>query len=289
MPSGQQRDTSNFSRRHLLHALLGGTTLSAGTLAAAQVHRLLEPSQTWQDPLAVSLPPYPTGVDARLERQKLTSRWQRTREAGQTQTEEAFVAVLRVRRALGRAEELVRAQAGDWTSAVDAVVTRPLIEELEVASTVLARSAVLSAETRVAIGWQWGACGWRQCGAQADAAQALCKLRANLGMAAPLEALYYLDVAKRAVDEVLQLGAIEGFMERRTLLPSTYLDSADLDVILSVDDDDDGAQSSTAPHKVLGTRLRAEKQYDLEESWLLEQEQELEEDDGDDQPPLEKQ
>ena len=41
-----------------------------------------------------------------------------------------------------------------------------------------------------------GACGNRHCGAQADAAQALCKLRANLGMIVPLEALFYLDVAK---------------------------------------------------------------------------------------------
>ena len=32
----------------------------------------------------------------------------------------------------------------------------------------------------------------------ADAAQALCKLRANLGMIVPVEALFYLDVAKRA-------------------------------------------------------------------------------------------
>ena len=41
-------------------------------------------------------------------------------------------------------------------------------------------SALIGPEGRADIGWQWGACGNRHCGAQADAAQALCKLRANL-------------------------------------------------------------------------------------------------------------
>ena len=50
-----------------------------------------------------------------------------------------------------------------------------------------------------------GACGWRQCGAQADAAQSLCKLRANLGMVVTRSSPY-LDVAKRSLDEVLQIG-----------------------------------------------------------------------------------
>ena len=57
-------------------------------------------------------------------------------------------------------------------------------------------SALIGPEGRADIGWQWGACGNRHCGAQADAAQALCKLRANLGMIVPLEALFYLDIAK---------------------------------------------------------------------------------------------
>ena len=43
----------------------------------------------------------------------------------------------------------------------------------------------------------------------------------------------------------------------------------DLAAVLAVDDDDDGVDST---HKVLGTRLRAEKQFDLEEQRLLEEE-----------------
>ena len=216
-----------------------------------------------------------TGEPARLERKRLEREWKALREAqeggriGRLPTEEAFSRVLRVRRVIGEAEQLTRKEAEGWNGAVDGLVTRALVRDLEGAATLLASSSVLKAETRSSIGWQWGACGWRGCGAQADAAQALCKLQANLGMIAPLEALYYLDVAKRAVDEVLLLGVAEGFVTRSALPPSEYLPAEVLDQILALDEVD-GTAGDDASHKVLGTRLRAEKQFDLEERVLLE-------------------
>ena len=64
------------------------------------------------------------------------------------------------------------------------------------------------------------------------------KLRVNLGMSTPAETLFYLDVAKRAVDEVLLLGAAEGLVARSALPRSEYLSPAALDDILAVDEEE---------------------------------------------------
>ena len=112
---------------------------------------------------------------------------------------------------------------------------------MESAATVLATSTVLDREARAAIGWQWGACGWRQCGAQADAAQALCKLRANMGMIVPLEGLFYLDVAKRAIDEIVAVGAAAGLGAGLPPPPrSTYLPEETLEQFLVRDSAEGG-------------------------------------------------
>jgi hypothetical protein len=273
----------------LLRASALGAAATASALLAAQMQRLLEPAvpgPEWSDPLMLGL--QPTSVDARLEREKLAAEWRRLQYAGRSQTEEALLTVLRVRGVLSEAERVAAAKDDEWAAAIEGIVTAALVAELETASTALAGSAVLSAEARAAVGWQWGACGWRRCGAQADAAQALCKLRANLGMASPLEATFYLDVALRALDEILLLGAAEGLIPREGLPRGEYLGPASLDEVLAVDDEEEGAAEPV--HKTLGTRLRAEKQFELEEAMLLEgemagSEAEGDEDDGDVEEP----
>ena len=275
-------------RRSFLQAsaLCGGASVfGAAGLIASQVQRLLEPAVAgveYTDPLAATLRSS-TGLEARLERRKLEEEWLRLRELresgriGRLQTETAFATVLRVRREIGRAAHLAEEHASNWQLAIEQVVTQPLVQELEGAATLLASSPLLDAESRAAIGWQWGACGWRQCGAQSDAAQAMSKLRINLGMLTPLEARYYLDVAIRAVDEVLFIGASAGYVRRKDLPRADYLPTATLDSILAVDEvgeeEEEGRRGAPAegPHKVLGTRLRAEKMWaDLEEAAIRE-------------------
>eukprot|EP00908_Phaeocystis_cordata_P025565 Transcript_8014.p1 GENE.Transcript_8014~~Transcript_8014.p1 ORF type:complete len:414 (+),score=86.23 Transcript_8014:218-1459(+) len=139
----------------------------------------------------------------------------------------------RHRLAVGRVR-LPAVRDSRW-AAVDAALPLRIVGELETAATVLARSPLVDSDGRRDIGWQWGACGYRRCGAQADAAQALCKLRANLGMIVPVEALFYLDVAKRAIDEIVSVGANAGLgrgaaLPRRT--PDAYLPPETLDTIL---------------------------------------------------------
>lgn len=271
--------------RFLQTGTLGAVATAAGLLAGEwkRVHSADLAGSEWQDPQTMQLRSA-TGAAARLERRRLESEWKVLREAqessriGHTATRAAFAEVLHVRREIDEADELVRTEAGNWANALQELVTAALVADLERAATVLASSSVLSKNARSSIGWQWGACGWRSCGAQADASQALCKLRVNVGMIAPLEALYYLDVAKRAVDEVLLLGACEGFVQRSELPHSEYLPAQVLEQLLATDEEDAGPDATyVISHKVLGTRLRAEKQFDLEERVLLEEEAAMQE------------
>ena len=233
-------------RRALQHAVTA-CTLSVGAptalLCVMQLRRVGastgDPSDVSPEPLLATLRSS-TGSAARSERAALSSEWQQLRVAqaegriDRDHTTKAFESVLQVRLALGRAEELAQAQR---LAKIDDVISRELVVQLERAATLLASSPELSPDARATIGWQWGACGWRRCGAQADGAQAMCKLRANLGMIVPLEALFYLDVAKRAVDEILQLGVSEGLLDGARLPRSTYLDAETLDMFLATDDE----------------------------------------------------
>ena len=133
----------------------------------------------------------------------------------------------------------------------------------------LASSPLLSHDARDSIGWQWGACGFKRCGAQADAAQALCKLRANLGMFVPLEALFYPDIAKRAVDEILQIGVSAGYLPADALAPaSEYLSRETLEMILPAEDVATG-DANLAVQK--GGSTEAEEALDEYEATMLEE------------------
>lgn len=243
--AGSGPPVGRADRRELLHAaLLGSLAASgatAGGLLSMQARRRGAPSTNPDPPTADPLLGQlrsATGPQARLERAALEDGWRelRRRPVGAAETEAAFATVLRARRAVGAAEALVRAQRAGWAAAVGEALPARLVPELEAAATVLARSERLGAEARQAIGWQWGACGSRRCGAQADAAQALCKLRANLGMLLPLEALFYLDIAKRALDEIL---ALDRSAAGRAAAPrSEYLSKETLENFLVKDDEE---------------------------------------------------
>ena len=84
----------------------------------------------------------------------------------------------RSRRCCACSDRRRSARQREWAR-VDAALPATMVRELERAATTLAHSVRLDADARAAVGWEWGQCGNRRCGAQADAAQALCKLRAN--------------------------------------------------------------------------------------------------------------
>ena len=263
----------SVGRDVVIRAALRVATLGSGTAAAVaavtlctQARLLGRPLEVDADPLAAQLRSA-TGLEARDSRRKLEIEWRALRKepADRARTLEAFETVLRTRRTLDAAEELVRSSK---LRELPAALPPQLIGELEAAATVLASSAVLSREAREAVGWQWGACGWRQCGAQADAAQALWKLRSNMGMIVPMEALFYLDVAKRSLDEVLAAGVGDGWLPSTAVGERHYLPLEQLEMILPPED----LQSGDANLPVIrGGLTEAEESLEDSEAALMAQ------------------
>ena len=252
-------------------ALAGAAALASGGAAAAllatQARRALGAracGADCADPLESQLR---SSNELAPSRRQLEAQWQALRDApaDHARTKAAFAEILEVRVALGRAVVLARAQR---VAELDRAVPLQLVRDFEAAATVLASSAALSDEARQAVGWQWGACGWRRCGAQADATQSLSKLRANLGMVVPLEALFYLDVANRAIDEVLRLGVNEGYLQASALPPAEYMPLETLELILPAED----LQSGDANLPVTrGGDNEAEQAVDEYEARMLEE------------------
>ncbi|KAL3892970.1 MAG: hypothetical protein SGPRY_014603 [Prymnesium sp.] len=63
-------------------------------------------------------------------------------------------------------------------------------------------------------------------------------------MIVPLEALFYLDVAKRAIDEMLAIGEERGMIDKGVLPKSEYLPPETLDMFLVRDDESGGSEAS---------------------------------------------
>jgi len=53
------------------------------------------------------------------------------------------------------------------------------------------------------IGFDWGSCAWRHCGAKADAQEALAELYTSVGMLEPFECRFIIDIMERSIRDVL--------------------------------------------------------------------------------------
>lgn len=53
------------------------------------------------------------------------------------------------------------------------------------------------------IGFDWGSCAWRHCGAKADAQEAIAELYGSVGMLEPFECRFIIDVVERSIRDVL--------------------------------------------------------------------------------------
>jgi hypothetical protein len=78
----------------------------------------------------------------------------------------------------------------------------------------------LTLESRQVIGFDWGSCGWRHCGALADAQEALDELDQLLGVLEPFECLFCLDIVERSLRDILEVTAIFQNTELRLKIPS---------------------------------------------------------------------
>lgn len=53
------------------------------------------------------------------------------------------------------------------------------------------------------IGFDWGSCAWRHCGAKADAQEAIAELQSSVGMLEPFECRFIIDIVERSIRDVL--------------------------------------------------------------------------------------
>jgi hypothetical protein len=116
--------------------------------------------------------------------------------------EEAVEAVYNALRAVLQLKRL--AKDYDW-DAMAAILDGPvLVSDLERAAATLQSSrGYLSDETRQDIGFDWGSCAWRHCGAAADAQESIAELRCRLGLFEPFECLFCLDIVERSIRDML--------------------------------------------------------------------------------------
>lgn len=91
----------------------------------------------------------------------------------------------------------------DWDGLHDILQSSGLRDDLAYACSVLHGSKFLGRDAKDEIGFDWGSCAWRHCGAQADAQEAIAELDRSVGMLEPYECLFCLDIADRALRDIL--------------------------------------------------------------------------------------
>jgi len=83
------------------------------------------------------------------------------------------------------------------------MIQSSILPKLEPAATVIRLQSKTDKIGYEEVGFDWGSCAWRHCGALADAQEALDELDHLLGLLEPPECLFCLDVAERSVRAML--------------------------------------------------------------------------------------
>jgi len=93
----------------------------------------------------------------------------------------------------------------EWDQLITTIDTETLLRtDLEKACYVLkSANEFLSREARDEIGFDWGSCAWRHCGALSDYQEAIDALEYQVGMLEPYECLFVLDVIERSLRDIL--------------------------------------------------------------------------------------
>ena len=94
----------------------------------------------------------------------------------------------------------------EWEQMLSTLQEPVLTTKLQDSCSLLQRSKdFLSIEIRQEIGFDWGSCAWRHCGAQADAQESLAELYNSVGMFEPFECLFTLDIVERSIRDILTI------------------------------------------------------------------------------------
>lgn len=62
------------------------------------------------------------------------------------------------------------------------ILQSPILQENLADACSILRFSVVSSEAKEEIGFDWGSCAWRHCGAQADAQESISELLKDVGM-----------------------------------------------------------------------------------------------------------
>ncbi len=96
------------------------------------------------------------------------------------------------------------AQNYEWDQLTEVLNENVLRSDLASACYILkGADEFLSKEARDEIGFDWGSCAWRHCGALSDAQEAIDALEHQVGMLEPFECVYCLDVIERSLRDML--------------------------------------------------------------------------------------
>jgi len=108
-------------------------------------------------------------------------------------------------------------QEYEWETMAQILREPVLTSELQYSCGVLQQARdFLSIDVRQEIGFDWGSCAWRQCGAKADAQESLAELYNSIGLFEPFECLFTLDIVDRSLRDIL------------TVVPGDYKPSSDV-------------------------------------------------------------
>lgn len=92
----------------------------------------------------------------------------------------------------------------EWDQLTESLNEKILRSDLQNACYILkGADEFLSREARDEIGFDWGSCAWRHCGALSDAQEAIDALEHQIGMLEPFECVYCLDVVERSLRDML--------------------------------------------------------------------------------------
>jgi hypothetical protein len=96
----------------------------------------------------------------------------------------------------------VMAEDYQWDN-IRSQLHKPPLQDLPAAAAVLRQIEGIEQQQESIIGFDWGSCAWRHCGAAADAQEALDELDQLLGVLEPFEAVFCLDIVERSLRDIM--------------------------------------------------------------------------------------
>lgn len=98
----------------------------------------------------------------------------------------------------------LKANEYEWDEMKSVLISPVLTSDLQYSCSLLQQAKeFLSDDARQEVGFDWGSCAWRRCGAQADAQESLAELYNSIGLFEPFECLFTIDIVERSLRDII--------------------------------------------------------------------------------------